>query len=90
MASAPPTQRADVVLVGGGLANSLIALRLKSLRPRLRGWCGEVPRDSPPRRRISLFRHVSGARRREFLNRSREAAPGTLLSQNWRDLAPDS
>ena len=36
MASAPPTQRADVVLVGGGLANSLIALRLKSLRPRLR------------------------------------------------------
>src|SRR4051812_39012143 len=36
MASASPTQRADVVLVGGGLANSLIALRLKSLRPRLR------------------------------------------------------
>ncbi|HWW28214.1 MAG TPA: lycopene cyclase family protein, partial [Caulobacter sp.] len=36
MVSAPPTQRADVVLVGGGLANGLIALRLKSLRPRLR------------------------------------------------------
>jgi lycopene beta-cyclase len=36
MVSAYPTQRADVVLVGGGLANSLIALRLKSLRPRLR------------------------------------------------------
>ena len=36
MASASPTQRADVVLVGGGLANSLIALRLRSLRPRLR------------------------------------------------------
>lgn len=28
--------RVDVVLVGGGLANSLIALRLKSLRPDLR------------------------------------------------------
>jgi lycopene beta-cyclase len=36
MATASATQRADVVLVGGGLANSLIALRLKSLRPRLR------------------------------------------------------
>ncbi|MGR4866321.1 lycopene beta-cyclase CrtY [Caulobacter sp. LARHSG274] len=30
------SSHADVVLVGGGLANSLIALRLKSLRPRLR------------------------------------------------------
>ncbi len=36
MASASAPQRADVVLVGGGLANGLIALRLKSLRPRLR------------------------------------------------------
>jgi lycopene beta-cyclase len=36
MESASATSRADVVLVGGGLANSLIALRLKSLRPRLR------------------------------------------------------
>ena len=36
MVSASPVQPADVVLVGGGLANSLIALRLKSLRPRLR------------------------------------------------------
>ncbi|WP_426030551.1 lycopene beta-cyclase CrtY [Caulobacter sp. DWP3-1-3b2] len=36
MESASASQRADVVLVGGGLANSLIALRLKSLRPRLR------------------------------------------------------
>lgn len=36
MESASALQRADVVLVGGGLANSLIALRLKSLRPRLR------------------------------------------------------
>ncbi|MBO9710249.1 MAG: lycopene beta-cyclase CrtY [Caulobacter sp.] len=36
MAAAFATQRADVVLVGGGLANSLIALRLKSLRPALR------------------------------------------------------
>jgi lycopene beta-cyclase len=36
MASASSTQRADVVLVGGGLANGLIALRLKSLRPTLR------------------------------------------------------
>jgi lycopene beta-cyclase len=36
MASPSATQRADVVLVGGGLANGLIALRLKSLRPRLR------------------------------------------------------
>ena len=36
MESAFASQRADVVLVGGGLANSLIALRLKSLRPRLR------------------------------------------------------
>jgi lycopene beta-cyclase len=36
MVSASPSQRADVVLVGGGLANGLIALRLKSLRPRLR------------------------------------------------------
>lgn len=30
------TSRADVVLVGGGLANGLIALRLKALRPDLR------------------------------------------------------
>lgn len=36
MSPASSTERADVVLVGGGLANSLIALRLKSLRPRLR------------------------------------------------------
>ncbi|MFZ0267525.1 lycopene beta-cyclase CrtY [Caulobacter sp.] len=36
MVFAPPTQRADVVLVGGGLANGLIALRLKRLRPHLR------------------------------------------------------
>lgn len=36
MASPSAPQRADVVLVGGGLANGLIALRLKSLRPRLR------------------------------------------------------
>ncbi len=36
MVSASPSQRADVVLVGGGLANGLIALRLKSLRPGLR------------------------------------------------------
>jgi lycopene beta-cyclase len=28
-----PSQQADVVLVGGGLANSLIALRLRALRP---------------------------------------------------------
>lgn len=32
----PPAARADVVLVGGGLANGLIALRLKALRPALR------------------------------------------------------
>jgi len=36
MVSASASPRADVVLVGGGLANSLIALRLKSLRPSLR------------------------------------------------------
>ena len=30
------SSHADVVLVGGGLANGLIALRLKSLRPALR------------------------------------------------------
>lgn len=36
MVSASSSQRADVVLVGGGLANGLIALRLKSLRPALR------------------------------------------------------
>jgi len=36
MVSASASQRADVVLVGGGLANGLIALRLKSLRPSLR------------------------------------------------------
>jgi lycopene beta-cyclase len=35
MASTSSTSRADVVLVGGGLANSLIALRLKALRPDL-------------------------------------------------------
>jgi len=35
MVVASPTSRADVVLVGGGLANSLIALRLKTLRPDL-------------------------------------------------------
>ena len=32
----PATPRADVVLAGGGLANGLIALRLKALRPDLR------------------------------------------------------
>ena len=32
----PSTCRADVVLVGGGLANGLIALRLRALRPDLR------------------------------------------------------
>lgn len=31
----PSVSRADVVLVGGGLANGLIALRLKTLRPEL-------------------------------------------------------
>ncbi|MDG2528667.1 lycopene beta-cyclase CrtY [Caulobacter endophyticus] len=36
MESASAALRADVVLVGGGLANSLIALRLKALRPGLR------------------------------------------------------
>lgn len=36
MASTSSTSRADVVLVGGGLANGLIALRLKALRPDLR------------------------------------------------------
>lgn len=36
MESAPATNGADVVLVGGGLANSLIALRLNALRPDLR------------------------------------------------------
>lgn len=36
MASTSSTSRADVVLVGGGLANSLIALRLNTLRPDLR------------------------------------------------------
>jgi len=35
MAPTSSTFRADVVLVGGGLANSLIALRLKALRPDL-------------------------------------------------------
>lgn len=32
----PSATRADVVLVGGGLANGLIALRLKALRPELK------------------------------------------------------
>ena len=32
----PAALRADVVLVGGGLANGLIALRLRALRPELR------------------------------------------------------
>jgi lycopene beta-cyclase len=36
MESPSPSARADVVLVGGGLANGLIALRLKALRPELR------------------------------------------------------
>lgn len=36
MAPTASTSRADVVLVGGGLANGLIALRLKALRPDLR------------------------------------------------------
>ncbi|WP_419321136.1 lycopene beta-cyclase CrtY [Caulobacter sp. ErkDOM-E] len=36
MASTSSTYRADVVLVGGGLANGLIALRLRALRPDLR------------------------------------------------------
>ncbi len=36
MESPSAALRADVVLVGGGLANSLIALRLKALRPGLR------------------------------------------------------
>ena len=36
MVTASSSQRADVVLVGGGLANSLIALRLRSLRPALK------------------------------------------------------
>lgn len=36
MAVVSSSSRADVVLVGGGLANSLIALRLKALRPELR------------------------------------------------------
>ena len=37
LSSAPPAdQRADVLLVGAGLANSLIALRLKARRPELR------------------------------------------------------
>lgn len=36
MAVASSTSRADVVLVGGGLANGLIALRLKAMRPDLR------------------------------------------------------
>ena len=35
MAASRP-HRADVVLVGGGLANGLIALRLKALRPDLK------------------------------------------------------
>jgi lycopene beta-cyclase len=33
--ASPPALRADVVLVGGGLANGLIALRLRALRPDL-------------------------------------------------------
>lgn len=36
MALTSPISRADVVLVGGGLANGLIALRLKALRPELK------------------------------------------------------
>ena len=36
MAVASSTSRADVVLVGGGLANGLIALRLRAMRPDLR------------------------------------------------------
>lgn len=36
MVVASSTSRADVVLVGGGLANSLIALRLRAMRPDLR------------------------------------------------------
>lgn len=34
--ASPPALRADVVLVGGGLANGLIALRLRALRPELK------------------------------------------------------
>jgi len=34
--ASPNALRADVVLVGGGLANGLIALRLRTLRPELR------------------------------------------------------
>lgn len=36
MAPTSSTSRADIVLVGGGLANGLIALRLKALRPDLK------------------------------------------------------
>jgi len=36
MVTASSSLRADVVLVGGGLANGLIALRLRSLRPTLK------------------------------------------------------
>ena len=34
--ASPTALRADVVLVGGGLANGLIALRLRALRPELK------------------------------------------------------
>ena len=34
--ASPTALRADVVLVGGGLANGLIALRLRALRPGLK------------------------------------------------------
>ena len=34
--ASPTANRADVVLVGGGLANGLIALRLRTLRPELK------------------------------------------------------
>lgn len=36
MSPSSPLARADVVLVGGGLANGLIALRLRAMRPNLR------------------------------------------------------
>lgn len=45
---APDTRKLDVVLVGGGLANSLAALRLASLRPQLRTLILERD-ESPPR-----------------------------------------
>lgn len=44
---APDARKLDVVLVGGGLANSLAALRLASLHPQLRTLILERD-DSPP------------------------------------------